>query len=39
VVKAGVPLSLWKGPNASESDVKECEEFGKKVARQATDAV
>ena len=34
VVKAGAPLSLWKGPNASQSDVQTCEEFGKSVAKQ-----
>ncbi|MBU4194059.1 MAG: flavodoxin domain-containing protein [Actinobacteria bacterium] len=35
VVKAGAPLSLWKGPDASPSDVSKCEEFGKKLARVA----
>lgn len=34
VIKAGAPLSLWKGPNASQADVQKCEEFGKRAARQ-----
>jgi flavodoxin len=34
VVKAGAPLSLWKGPDASQADVQTCEEFGKRVAQQ-----
>ena len=37
VVKAGAPLSLWKGPDASPSDVSKCEEFGKKLAGAATE--
>lgn len=32
VIRAGAPLSLWKGPDASTVDVKTCEEFGRKVA-------
>ena len=32
VIKAGAPLSLWKGPDASPSDVSRCEEFGKRLA-------
>jgi len=35
VVKAGAPLSLWKGPDASPSDVSSCEEFGKRLAEAA----
>jgi flavodoxin len=35
VVRAGAPLSLWKGPDASEEDVKACEEFGRRIARSA----
>ena len=35
VVKAGAPLSLYKGPDASVEDVRKCEEFGKKVALAA----
>ncbi|MDD5748667.1 MAG: flavodoxin domain-containing protein [Actinomycetota bacterium] len=35
VVKAGVPLSLWKGPDASEVDRKKCEEFGRALANAA----
>lgn len=35
VVTAGVPLSLWKGPDASPSDVRNCEEFGEKLADEA----
>lgn len=35
VVKAGAPLSLWKGPPASPDDVHRCEEYGKKVANAA----
>lgn len=27
MVKAGAPLSLWKGPDASQSDVRKCD-FG-----------
>lgn len=34
-VKAGAPLSLWKGPDAFDADVKKCEEFGRKVAEAA----
>jgi flavodoxin len=34
-VKAGAPLSLWKGPDAKPADVAACEEFGRKVARAA----
>lgn len=37
VVKAGAPLSLWKGPSASSADVKACEEYGRAVARFAKD--
>lgn len=35
VVKAGAPLSLWKGPDASPSDVSQCEEFGRRLAEAA----
>lgn len=35
VVKAGAPLSLWKGPDASSHDVEKCEQFGKKLAEVA----
>lgn len=31
-VKAGAPLSLWKGPDAKPDDVKKCEEFGRRLA-------
>ena len=34
-VKAGAPLSLYVGPNASDADVKKCEEFGRKIAEAA----
>ncbi|MBU1671396.1 MAG: flavodoxin domain-containing protein [Actinobacteria bacterium] len=34
-VKAGAPLSLWKGPDAKPADTTACEEFGRKVARLA----
>lgn len=34
-VKAGAPLSLWKGPDASPEDVSKCEEFGRRVAGTA----
>lgn len=34
-VKAGVPLSLWKGPEASPEDVARLEELGRKLARKA----
>jgi flavodoxin len=33
VVKAGAPLSLWKGPKAGPGDVKKCEDYGKRLAR------
>ncbi|MDY6795533.1 MAG: flavodoxin domain-containing protein [Actinomycetota bacterium] len=33
-VKAGAPLSLWKGPDASEEDVVKLEELGKKLAKK-----
>jgi flavorubredoxin len=33
--KAGAPLSLWKGPEASEEDVARLEELGKKLAKKA----
>ncbi len=36
VVKAGAPLSLWKGPDASQADVQTCEEFGRRIAAQAS---
>jgi flavodoxin len=31
-VKAGAPLSLWKGPDAGAADVERCVEFGRKLA-------
>ena len=34
-VKAGAPLSLYKGPDASKDDVEKCEDFGKRVAAAA----
>lgn len=34
-VKAGAPLSLWKGPQASPEDVARLEELGRKLARKA----
>jgi flavodoxin len=34
-VKAGAPLSLWKGPSASDEDVKRCVDFGVKMAEAA----
>lgn len=33
-VKAGAPLSLWKGPEASEEDVARLEELGKRLAKK-----
>ncbi len=33
--KAGAPLSLWKGPEASEKDVARLEELGRRLARKA----
>lgn len=36
VITAGVPLSLWKGPEASPEDIKKCEEYGQRVASEAT---
>ncbi|MFW6113666.1 MAG: flavodoxin family protein [Actinomycetota bacterium] len=33
-VKAGAPLSLWKGPDASEEDKVRLEELGKKLAKK-----
>ncbi len=32
--KAGAPLSLWRGPDASEKDVARLEELGRKLARK-----
>lgn len=32
--KAGAPLSLWKGPQASEKDVARLEELGRKLAKK-----
>jgi flavorubredoxin len=32
--KAGAPLSLWKGPEASEKDVVRLEELGRKLAKK-----
>lgn len=32
--KAGAPLSLWKGPEASEEDVVRLEELGKQLAKK-----
>ncbi|MBN2169616.1 MAG: flavodoxin domain-containing protein [Actinobacteria bacterium] len=34
-VKAGAPLSLWKGPDAGPEDVAKCEEFGRRLAGTA----
>ncbi len=34
-VKAGAPLSLWKGPQASPEDVARLEELGRKLAKRA----
>ena len=34
-VRAGAPLSLWKGPNASDEDVRKCQDYGRRVARAA----
>ena len=34
-VKAGAPLSLWQGPDASAEDVEKCVEFGRRVAGAA----
>ncbi|MHB8895297.1 MAG: flavodoxin domain-containing protein [Candidatus Geothermincolia bacterium] len=34
-VKAGAPLSLWKGPDASAPDVAKCVEFGRRLAEAA----
>jgi len=33
-VTAGAPLSLWKGPDASETDVEACREYGRLLARK-----
>jgi len=33
-VKAGAPLSLWKGPQASPEDVARLEELGRDLARK-----
>lgn len=32
--KAGAPLSLWKGPEASEADVVRLERLGRRLARK-----
>ena len=34
-IKAGAPLSLWKGPSAGKADVTKCTEFGRRVADAA----
>ena len=34
-VKAGAPLSLWKGPQASPKDVARLEELGRRLAKKA----
>jgi flavodoxin len=34
-VKAGAPLSLWKGPEASEDDMNRLEEMGRLLAKKA----
>ncbi len=34
-VKAGAPLSLWKGPQASPEDVARLEKLGRDLARKA----
>lgn len=34
-VKAGAPLSLWKGPQASPEDVARLEELGRTLAKKA----
>lgn len=34
-VRAGAPLSLWKGPDAGAADRSACEEYGKRVATAA----
>ena len=31
IVKAGVPFSLWEGPQASADDRGKCREFGRKL--------
>jgi hypothetical protein len=33
--KAGAPLSLWRGPDASEKDVQRLEKLGSKLAKKA----
>src|SRR4030042_3065947 len=33
--KAGAPLSLWKGPDLREKDIKRLEELGKALAKKA----
>jgi len=38
VVKAGVPLSLFRGPKASKESCEELREFGRALARAALDA-
>lgn len=35
-VKAGAPLSLWKGPDPSPADVARCVEFGRRLAQTAS---
>lgn len=34
-VKAGAPLSLWKGPDIREKDILRLEELGRKLAKKA----
>ncbi len=34
VVKAGVPLSLWRGPDASPGDRERLRQFGRDLARE-----
>jgi flavorubredoxin len=34
-VKAGAPLSLWKGRDPSEKDIMRLEELGRKLAKKA----
>jgi NAD(P)H dehydrogenase (quinone) len=36
-VKAGAPLSLYQGPDASEADVAKCVEFGRRLAETAKE--
>ncbi len=34
-VKAGAPLSLWKGPDIKEKDIRRLEDLGRRLAKKA----